>query len=146
MGGFANNALRPLHGVPVLVKDNIVTNEPLEATSGSLALLGCRPARESPAVTKLRDAGAVILGTSNLSEWANFRSSPSDSGWSARGGQTYGAYHEKQNPSGSSSGSAVGVDTGLCVLALGTEVSFLQTLSLSGNVAAKISFRLAKGL
>lgn len=112
----------PLHGVPILIKDNIVTNEALEATAGSLALLGCKPIRESPAVTKLRAAGAVILGTSNCSEWANFRSRPSDSGWSARGGQTYGAYHDKQDPGGSSSGSGVGVDVGMCVLALGTEV------------------------
>lgn len=113
----------PLHGVPILIKDNIVTNEDLEATAGSLALLGCKPARENPAVTKLRAAGAVILGTSNCSEWANCRSQPSDSGWSARGGQTYGAYHDKQDPGGSSSGSGVGVDVGMCVLALGTEVS-----------------------
>ncbi|KAL2291360.1 hypothetical protein FJTKL_13964 [Diaporthe vaccinii] len=113
----------PLHGVPTLIKDNIVTNEALEATAGSLALLGCKPIRESPAVTKLRAAGAVILGTSNCSEWANFRSRPSDSGWSARGGQTYGAYHDNQDPGGSSSGSAVGVDVGMCVLALGTETS-----------------------
>lgn len=115
--------LSTVHGVPVLVKDNIVTHEPLEATAGSLALLGCKPARENPAITKLRDAGAVILGTTNLSEWANFRSRPSDSGWSARGGQTLAAYHEKQDPSGSSSGSGVAVDVGFCVLALGTEVS-----------------------
>lgn len=108
--------------MPILVKDNIVTNEDLEATAGSLALLGCKPDRENPAVTKLRAAGAVILGTSNCSEWANFRSRPSDSGWSARGGQTYGAYHEKQDPGGSSSGSGVALDVGMCVLALGTEV------------------------
>lgn len=106
-----------------MIKDNIVTNEDLEATAGSLALLGCKPRCENPAVTKLRAAGAVILGTSNCSEWANFRSQPSDSGWSARGGQTYGAYHDKQDPGGSSSGSGVGVDVGMCVLALGTEVS-----------------------
>ncbi len=112
-----------LHGVPVLIKDNIATHEPdLEATAGSLAFVGARPARENAAVTRLRAAGCVLLGTTNCSEWANFRSSPSDSGWSARGGQTYGAYHDRQGPSGSSSGSGVAVDMGFCVLAIGTEV------------------------
>ncbi|CAK7220605.1 hypothetical protein SBRCBS47491_004245 [Sporothrix bragantina] len=119
-----NKRLRPLHGVPLLVKDNIVTSEPaLEATAGSLALLGAKPARENSAVTRLREAGCVLLGTTNCSEWANFRSRPSDSGWSARGGQTYGAYHERQDPFGSSSGSGVAVDMGFCVLALGSETS-----------------------
>ncbi|CAK7208656.1 hypothetical protein SEUCBS140593_000246 [Sporothrix eucalyptigena] len=116
--------LRPLHGVPLLVKDNVATGEPsLEATAGSLALLGAKPARENAAVTRLRNAGCVLLGTTNCSEWANFRSRPSDSGWSARGGQTYAAYHEKQDPFGSSSGSGVAVDMGFCVLAIGTETS-----------------------
>ncbi|OAA62721.1 Amidase [Niveomyces insectorum RCEF 264] len=112
-----------LHGVPVLVKDNVATHEPLEATAGSLALLGAKPVRENPAITRLRAAGCVLLGTTNCSEWANFRSRPSDSGWSARGGQTYGAYHARQDPSGSSSGSGVAVDMGFCVLAVGTETS-----------------------
>ncbi|CAK7233157.1 hypothetical protein SCUCBS95973_008499 [Sporothrix curviconia] len=116
--------MRALHGVPLLVKDNIVTGEPaLEATAGSLALLGAKPARENAAVTRLCEAGCVLLGTTNCSEWANFRSRPSDSGWSARGGQTYGAYHERQDPFGSSSGSGVAVDMGFGVLALGTETA-----------------------
>ena len=116
--------LRPLHGVPLLVKDNIVTSEPaLEATAGSLALLGAKPARENAAVTRLREAGCVLLGTTNCSGWASSRTRPSDNGWSARGGQTYGTYHERQDPFGSSSGSGVAVDIGFCVLALATETS-----------------------
>lgn len=113
----------PLHGVPILVKDNVASDD-LGASAGSLALLGAKPKRENGAVTRLRDAGAVILGTSNMSEWANFRSmTGEDDGWSARGGQNYGAYADKMDPCGSSSGSAVAVDLGLCVLAIGTEVS-----------------------
>ncbi|CAK7242685.1 MAG: hypothetical protein STHCBS139747_004182 [Sporothrix thermara] len=108
--------LRPLHGVPLLVKDNIVTSEPaLEATAGSLALLGAKPARENAAVTRLREAGCVLLGTTNCSGWASSRTRPSDNGWSARGGQTYGTYHERQDPFGSSSGSGVAVDIGFCL-------------------------------
>lgn len=116
--------------MPVLIKDNIVTHELLEATAGSLALLGAKPARESPVATKLRAAGCVILGTTNCSEWANFRSLPSDNGWSARGGQTYGAYHDRQDPGGSSSGSGVAVDMGYCVLAVGTEVRIQEGAAL----------------
>lgn len=123
-GEARSRKLRPLHGVPLLVKDNVATAEPsLEATAGSLAFVGAKPARENSAVTRLREAGCVLLGTTNCSEWANFRSRPSDSGWSARGGQTYGAYHAKQDPFGSSSGSGVAVDMGYCVLAVGTETS-----------------------
>ena len=110
--------------MPVLIKDNIYAQEiEWECTAGSLALLGAYPRTESPAVTKLRASGAVLLGMTNCSEWANFRSYPSDNGWSARGGQTFGAYHFRQDPSGSSSGSAVAVDMGFCVAALGTETS-----------------------
>jgi len=94
----------------------------MSAAAGSLALVGAKPATESPVVTSLRAAGCVILGSANMSEWANFRSKVSDSGWSARGGQCYAAYHEDQTPGGSSSGSGVGVDLGLCVLAVGSEV------------------------
>ncbi|EPE04821.1 amidase [Ophiostoma piceae UAMH 11346] len=114
----------PLFGVPVLIKDNIHAHEvEWECAAGSLALLGAHPRSESPAVTKLRASGAVLLGITNCSEWCNFRSFPSDDGWSARGGQTFGAYHYRQDPSGSSSGSAVAVDMGFCVAALGTETS-----------------------
>ncbi len=117
-----NRRRRPLHGTPILVKDNIVTFEQVESTAGSLALVGAKPARESPAIASLRSAGCVILGSANCSEWANFRSFPSDSGWSPRGGQTRGAYCENMDPGGSSSGSGVAVDMGFCVAALGTEV------------------------
>ena len=108
--------------MPILIKDNVVTSENMSAAAGSLALVGAKPATESPVVTSLRAAGCVILGSANMSEWANFRSKVSDSGWSARGGQCYAAYHEDQTPGGSSSGSGVGVDLGLCVLAVGSEV------------------------
>jgi len=94
----------------------------MEATAGSLALVGAKPDHESPVVKQLRSAGCVILGTANISEWANFRSKDSDSGWSARGGQTYGTYAKDMDPGGSSSGSSVAVDMGFCVLAVGSEV------------------------
>ncbi|KAL1892476.1 hypothetical protein Sste5346_006986 [Sporothrix stenoceras] len=123
-GDARSKKMKRLHGVPLLVKDNVATAEPsLEVTAGSLALVGAKPTRENSAVTRLREAGCVLLGTTNCSEWANFRSRPSDSGWSARGGQTYGAYHAKQDPFGSSSGSGVAADMGYCVLAMGTETS-----------------------
>ncbi|KAJ5113778.1 glutamyl-tRNA amidotransferase subunit A [Penicillium angulare] len=113
----------PLHGVPILIKDNIVTDDHMEASSGSLALLGAKPVGECSTVTKLRRAGVVILGKTNLSEWANFRAVNSSSGWSPRGGQTMGAYYPNSQPSGSSSGSAVATSLGLCYAALGTETS-----------------------
>src|SRR5205823_11132913 len=95
----------PLHGVPVLIKDNIDTADKMQTTAGSLALLGSRPARDSFVAQKLREAGAVILGKTNCSEWANIRSSHSSSGWSGRGGQTKNPYALDRNPCGSSSGS-----------------------------------------
>ena len=94
----------PLHGIPVLIKDNIDTADKMETTAGSLALLGSKPAKDAHVVERLREAGAVILGKTNLSEWANFRSSRSTSGWSGRGGQTKNPYALDRNPSGSSSG------------------------------------------
>jgi len=111
-----------LHGVPVLIKDNVASQE-FGATAGFLGLIGAMPSRENVAVTWLREAGAVILGATNLSEWANFRSRDwGDNGWSPRGGQTYGTYHKKMDPCGSSSGSGVGLDLGMCMLAIGSEV------------------------
>ena len=112
----------PLHGVPILVKDNIVTDDGMETTAGSPALLGAKPSGECSVVTKLRNAGAVILGKANLSEWANFRSVNGSSGWSPRAGQTLGTYYPDSQPSGSSSGSAVATALGLCFASLGTEV------------------------
>jgi amidase len=111
----------PLHGIPVLVKDNLDTADRMATTAGSLALAGSIPTQDSHVVERLRKAGAVILGKANLSEWANFRSTHSVSGWSARGGQCRNPYALDRNPCGSSSGSAVAVSANLCALAVGTE-------------------------
>lgn len=111
----------PLHGIPILLKENIATTDRMETTAGSLALLGSRPAREAFVVQRLRQAGAIILGKANLSEWANFRSTASSSGWSARGGQTCNPYVLDRTPCGSSAGSAVAVAANLAVASLGTE-------------------------
>ena len=127
----------PLHGIPIVIKDNIATADRMMTTAGSLALEGVRPPADAFIVTRLRVAGAVILGKTNLSEWANFRSSHSSSGWSARGGQTRNPYALDRNPSGSSSGSAVAVASNLAAAAVGTEtdgsiVSPAQTNALVG--------------
>jgi amidase len=114
---------RPLHGIPLLVKDNIATQDKLDVSAGSYVLLGAKPAVESSVIAKLREAGVVILGKTNLSEWANFRGLNVSSGWSPRGGQTLGAYYPQSQPDGSSAGSAVATALGLCTAALGTEVS-----------------------
>jgi amidase len=111
----------PLHGIPVLVKDNVDTADRMTTTAGSLALEGSRPPRDSRVAARLREAGAVILGKANLSEWANFRSTRSVSGWSARGGQCVNPYALDRNPCGSSSGSGVAVSANLVALAVGTE-------------------------
>ncbi len=111
----------PLHGIPVLLKDNIATTDQMETTAGSLALLGSRPPREAFVASKLRQAGAIIVGKANLSEWANFRSNSSSSGWSARGGQVHNPYVLNRSPCGSSSGSAAAVAANLVTVALGTE-------------------------
>jgi amidase len=110
-----------LHGIPILIKDNIDTADRMETTAGSLALQGQRPARDAFIVARLREAGAVILGKTNLSEWANFRSMRSSSGWSGRGGQTHNPYALDRNPCGSSSGSGAAVAANLCAAAVGTE-------------------------
>jgi amidase len=110
-----------LHGIPVVLKDNIATTDRMETTAGSLALLGTKPRREAYVVKRLRAAGAVILGKTNLSEWANFRSSSSSSGWSARGGQVRNPYVLDRSPCGSSSGSAVAVAASLAAASIGTE-------------------------
>jgi amidase len=111
----------PLHGIPVLLKDNIDTHDRMMTTAGSLALMGSIAPRDSFVAEKLRAAGAVILGKANLSEWANFRGERSSSGWSARGGQANNPYALDRNPSGSSSGSAIAVSANLCAVAVGTE-------------------------
>jgi len=111
----------PLHGIPILLKDNIDTDDRMQTTAGSLALVGSRPAQDATVAERLRAAGAVILGKANLSEWANFRSTHSISGWSGRGGQCQNPYRIGHNPCGSSSGSAVAVSTNLVAASLGTE-------------------------
>ena len=111
----------PLHGIPVLIKDNITTADKMMTTAGSLALEGYRSTQDAYIIQRLREAGAVILGKTNLSEWANFRSTRSTSGWSSRGGQTLNPYVLDRNPCGSSSGSAVAVAANLCVGSIGTE-------------------------
>jgi amidase len=135
----ANGPRGPLHGIPVLLKDNIGTRDRMTTTAGSLALRGCVPPADAFVAKRLRDAGAVILGKTNLSEWANFRSSHSSSGWSGRGGQTRNPYALDRNPCGSSSGSAVAVSANLCALALGTETdgSIVCPSSANGIVGIK---------
>ena len=115
--------LGPLHGIPVLIKNNIATDDKMNNTAGSFSLRGSRVPRDSTMAAKLRKAGAVILGKSNLSQWANYRSDNSSNGWSAYGGQTYAAYYPGQDPSGSSSGSGVSSSIGLAWATLGTETS-----------------------
>ncbi len=116
-----NGPRGPLHGIPVLVKDNIDTADRMSTSAGSLALEGSRPARDAFLVARLRAAGVVLLGKANLSEWANFRSTRSTSGWSARGGQCRNPYVLDRNPCGSSSGSGAAVSASLCAAAVGTE-------------------------
>ena len=111
----------PLHGIPVLIKDNIDTHDRMMTTAGSLALEGSIAPQDSTVAKKLRDAGAVILGKTNLSEWANFRSSHSSSGWSGRGGQTKNPYVLDRNPCGSSSGTGAAISANLAAIGVGTE-------------------------
>jgi amidase len=129
----------PMHGIPVLIKDNIDTHDRMMTTAGSLALLGSIAPRDSFIVQKLREAGAVILGKTNLSEWANFRGSRSTSGWSGRGGLTKNPYVLDRNPSGSSSGSAAAVSANLCAVAIGTETdgSIVSPATQCGIVGIK---------
>jgi amidase len=129
----------PLHGIPVLLKDNIATADRMMTTAGSLALAGVTPPHDAFIVTRLRDAGAVILGKTNLSEWANARSTHSTSGWSGRGGQTKNPYALDRNPSGSSSGSAAAVAANLTAAAIGTETdgSIVSPASNSALVGIK---------
>ena len=108
--------------MPIYLKDNMATLDQLDGSSGSLAISGSKPPREPKVVQKLRAAGAIILGKTNLSEWANMRSNNFTDGWSPRGGQTLGVYVPDQNPSGSSSGSAVATALGISFAAIGTEV------------------------
>src|ERR1700691_2957002 len=128
----------PLHGIPVLLKDNIDTLD-METTAGSLALEGSRPQGDAFVAARLRNAGAVVLGKTNLSEWANIRSSHSTSGWSGRGGLTRNPYALDRNPCGSSSGTGAGVSANLCVAGVGTETdgSVFCPSSANGLVGLK---------
>jgi amidase len=129
----------PLHGIPVLIKDNIDTADRMATTAGSLALVGAKPPRDAFLVARLRQAGAVLLGKTNLSEWANARCSSSTSGWSGRGGLTRNPYVLDRNPCGSSSGSGVAVAANLCAVAVGTETdgSILSPSAVNGIVGVK---------
>ncbi|KAK5716105.1 hypothetical protein LTR15_009930 [Elasticomyces elasticus] len=115
--------LGPLHGIPILIKNNIATDDQMNNTAGSWSLRGSKVPRDSTMAAKLRKAGAILLGKTNLSQWANYRSDNTSNGWSAYGGQTYAAYYPGQDPSGSSSGSGVSSAIGLALAALGTETS-----------------------
>jgi amidase len=128
----------PLHGVPVLIKDNIDTADKMMTTAGSLALLGSKPVQDSWVAQKLRSAGAVILGKTNLSEWANIRSSHSTSGWSGRGGLTRNPYALDRNPCGSSSGTGAGISANLCAVGIGTETDGSIVCPSSSNGLAGI--------
>jgi amidase len=129
----------PLHGIPVLIKDNIATHDRMTTTAGSLALAGSIAPRDAFVAERLRAAGVVILGKANLSEWANIRDDRSTSGWSGRGGQTRNPYALDRNPSGSSSGSAAAVAANLCAAAIGTETdgSILSPARMNGIVGLK---------
>ncbi|GJG86705.1 amidase [Gemmatimonadetes bacterium T265] len=129
----------PLHGIPVLLKDNVDTGDRMQTTAGSLALAGPPAPRDATLAARLRAAGAVLLGKTNLSEWANFRSTRSSSGWSGRGGQTRNPYALDRSPCGSSSGSGAAVAANLCALAVGTETdgSIVCPSGVNGVVGIK---------
>ena len=129
----------PLHGIPVLIKDNINTKDKIATTAGSLALADNYATKDAFIINRLREAGAVILGKTNLSEWANFRSTRACSAWSSKGGQTKCPYILDRNPSGSSAGSGSGVSANLCAIAIGTETdgSVVSPASVNGVVGIK---------
>lgn len=129
----------PLHGIPVLIKDNLDTHDRMTTTAGSLALEGSIPPQDSTVARKLREAGAVLLAKTNLSEWANIRSSKSSSGWSARGGQCRNPYALDRSPSGSSSGSGAATSANLCAASIGTETdgSIVSPSNMNGLAGIK---------
>ncbi|MCB1275076.1 amidase [Prosthecobacter sp.] len=137
----------PLHGLPILIKDNIETADAMQTTAGSLALRNHKPKHDAALVKRLRDAGAILLGKTNLSEWANIRSPNSTSGWSARGGLTRNPHKLTHSASGSSSGSAVAVAAGLAPAAIGTETngSIVSPASACGIVGFKPTVGLIDG-
>ncbi|WP_026631696.1 amidase [Dyadobacter alkalitolerans] len=133
------NVRGPMHGIPVLIKDNIDTKDKMQTTAGSIALAGNIASLDAFVVQKMREAGAVILGKTNMSEWANFRSTRSTSGWSSRGGQTKNPYILDRSPCGSSSGSGAAVAANLCAVAVGTETngSIACPAAMNGVVGIK---------
>jgi amidase len=135
----ATGARGPLHGIPVLLKDNSSTADRMQTTAGSLALLGVKPPRDAALVVRLRAAGAVVLGKTNMSEWANFRSTHASSGWSGRGGQTRNPYALDRSPCGSSSGTAAAIAASLAAVGVGTETdgSIVCPASATGLVGLK---------
>jgi amidase len=137
----------PLHGIPVLIKDNIDTADKMQTTAGSLALSGNMAPEDAPIVNKLREAGAVLIGKTNLSEWANFRSEMSSSGWSGRGGQVRNPYCLDRSPCGSSSGTGAAVSANLCALGIGTETngSIVCPSGVNGIVGVKPTLGLWNG-
>lgn len=134
----AKGARGPLHGIPILIKDNIATADGMMTTAGSLALVGAKVPKDSFVVQRLRAAGAVILGKTNLSEWANIRSSHSTSGWSGRGGLTRNPYALDRNPCGSSSGTGAGISANLAAVGIGTETDGSIVCPSSSNGLAGI--------
>jgi len=135
----AHGSRGPLHGIPILLKDNIDTADGMGTTAGSLALVGVKRPQDAYIAARLREAGAILLGKANMSEWANFRSTHSSSGWSARGGQALNPYALDRTPCGSSSGSASAVAANLCAASVGTETdgSILCPASINGVVGIK---------
>lgn len=135
----SGKACGPLHGIPVMVKDNLDSDDKMATTAGSLALESTHASGDSHVVARLRAAGAVLLGKTNLSEWANFRSVRSSSGWSSAGGQTRNPYALDRTPGGSSSGSGVAVSAGFCPIAVGTETSgsIVNPATMNGVVGIK---------
>ncbi|PTB66530.1 amidase-like protein [Trichoderma citrinoviride] len=137
-------AKQPLHGIPILLKNNIATDDEMNNTAGSYALLGAKVPEDSTIAAKLRKAGAIILGKANMSQWAASRELVSHEGWSAHGGQAVGAYFPKQNPRGSSSGSAVSASLGLAWAAVGTDTG--GSILLPGHANNVVGFRPTVGL
>jgi amidase len=134
----------PLHGIPVLVKDNIDTGDKMLTTAGSLAMIGAPATNDAFVIKKLREAGAVILGKTNLSEWANIRSSKSSSGWSAVGGQTTNAYAPERNPCGSSSGTGTAIAASYAAVGVGTETD--GSIVCPSGMAALVGIKPTVGL
>src|SRR5262245_35389771 len=140
----AGNVRGPLHGIPIVLKDNIDTADRMQTAAGSLALVGAAPARDATVANKLRDAGVVLLGKTNLSEWANFRSFFSSSGWSGRAGQCRNPYVLDRNPCGSSSGSGIAASANLTAASIGTETD--GSIVCPANANAVVGIKPTVGL